>query len=91
MTGVIESSAWPVPIREVQLATAITGCAAEGGRCLAWMGVRVEAAAVPVPMFAVQCCEGGTLVSLLLVTGCATGVRAASPVPMRADQWSLVG
>jgi hypothetical protein len=83
---VVESSACPVPIREVQSATAITGSAAEGG--LVRVTGLVEAAAVPVPMLAVQCGGGGSMfVSLPLITlGRRKLAPVGSPVPMKADQ-----
>ena len=61
----------------------------------------VEAAAVPVPIFAVQSGDARTpweelvvlalVVPLLVTLLFVTSALAAWPVPMAADQWSLAG
>jgi hypothetical protein len=77
VTGPVESEAWPVPILEVQWAAATDGCVPEDEGCLVSGMVVVEAAAVPVPILAVQCGDAGTPWEELVALGLVTVALAA--------------
>jgi hypothetical protein len=59
ITQLAESTAWPVPILEVQSAEATTARVPEEEDCFVSGTLVVDSAAVPVPNLAVQCGEAG--------------------------------
>ena len=74
------SDAWPVPIFELQCACAVDAVLTEeAGRTIC--AASVDAAALPLPMLAVQSADAGEPDAVL-----ARVLSAAWPVPMAADQ-----